>query len=297
MLRGSGEGRGAGRVEYPILRRDAMDPQIELIKEGFDFPEGPAFDADGTLYITQCGNGWITRIAGGESDDYVNSGSTPNGLAFDEDNTLWIAEAGTNQLLSYDGDELTEIACEWDGEPLQKPNDLVFHPDGSIFMTGPGGSTEDTPVGKVYHVTRDGVLRVVADGLAFPNGLALTEDAAQLYVVETHRHQVVVYDVQDDRSLDGPELFAEMPGGVGGDGMALDVDGNLYVAHFGMGEVAVFDPEGTRMDTLPAGGEKPTNVAFGDDDMRGLYVTEVETGAVYRLEPGAEGLMLHRDPR
>jgi gluconolactonase len=79
--------------------------------------------------------------------------------------------------------------------------------------------------------------------------------------------------------------------------MALDVDGNLYVAHFGMGEIAVFDVEGTRIDTLPAGGEKPTNVAFGEDDMRGLYVTEVETGSVYRLEPGAEGLRPHRDPR
>jgi gluconolactonase len=274
-----------------------MNPEIGLVAEGFDFPEGPAFDADGTLYITQCGNGWITRMAGGETDDYVNSGSTPNGLAFDEEGVLWIAEAGTNQLLSYDGDELTEIVAQWDGDPLQKPNDLVFHPDGSIYMTGPGGSDTESPIGKVYHVTRQGDLRVVADGLAFPNGLALTEDASRLYVVETHRHQIVVYDVAEDRSLEGPEPFAEMPGGVGGDGMALDVDGRLYVAHFGMGEIAVFDVEGSRVDTLPAGGEKPTNVAFGDDDMRGLYVTEVETGAVYRLEPGAEGRRLFCDPR
>lgn len=274
-----------------------MNTEIALVAEGFDFPEGPAFDADGTLFITQCGSGWITRMAGGETADYVNSGSTPNGLAFSEDNVLWIAEAGTNQLLSYDGDELVEVAAEWDGEPLQKPNDLVFHPNGTIFMTGPGGSTAEDPIGKVYHVTREGDLRAVADGLAFPNGLALTEDASELYVVETHRHQVVVYDVGEDGSLDGPEVFAEMPGGVGGDGMALDVDGNVYVAHFGMGEIAVFDPDGARLETLPAGGEKPTNVAFGGDNMRGLYVTEVETGAVYRLEPGPEGLMLHCDPR
>ncbi len=273
-----------------------MRSGIELVAEGFEFPEGPAFDAHGTLYITQCANGWISRIAGGETGDYVNSGGKPNGLAFDE-NVLWIAEAGTNQLLRYDGEELIEIASEWHGEPLQKPNDLVFHPDGSIFMTGPGGSTEDTPIGKVYHVTPDGELTVVADGLAFPNGLALTEDASQLYVVETHRQQIVIYDVDDDGSLDGPDEFAQTPGGVGGDGMALDVDGNLYLAHFGMGEIVVFDVEGSRIDTLPAGGEKPTNVAFGDDDMRGLYVTEVETGAVYRLEPGPEGLRPFRDPR
>ncbi|MFW5867179.1 MAG: SMP-30/gluconolactonase/LRE family protein, partial [Armatimonadota bacterium] len=202
-----------------------MNPEIELVADGFDFPEGPAFDADGILHITQCGSGWITRVMSGHSQDYVHSGDTPNGAAFDEENMLWIAEAGTNQLLRYDGEDLTDIACEWQGEPLQKPNDLVFHPNGSIFMTGPGGSTEDTPIGKVYHVTRDGELTVVADGLAFPNGLALTEDASQLYVVETHRQQVVVYDVADDGSLDGPKRFAHTPGGVGGDGMALDVDG------------------------------------------------------------------------
>ncbi|MGI5817891.1 MAG: SMP-30/gluconolactonase/LRE family protein [Armatimonadota bacterium] len=274
-----------------------MNRQIELVADGFDFPEGPAFDADGTLYITQCGNGWISRIAGGESADYVHSGSTPNGLAFDESGGLWIAEAGTNQLLRYDGEELTEIAAEWGGKPLWKPNDLVFHPDGTLFMTGPGGSNAETPVGVVYHVTREGDLRVVADGLAFPNGLALTEDASRLYVVETHRHQIIVYDVGEGGALDGGEQFAEMPGGVGGDGMALDVDGNLYVAHFGMGEVAVFSADGGRIGTLPAGGEKPTNVAFGGNDMRGLYVTEVETGAVYRLEPGVEGLRPFCDPR
>lgn len=275
-----------------------MDKEIGLWAEGFHFPEGPAFDAEGTLYVTNCDNGWISRIAGVEvQDEYVHSGSTPNGLAFDEDDVLWIAEAGTNQLLRYDGEDLTEVAAEWDGEPLQRPNDLVFHPDGSIFMTGPGGSTEDNPIGKVYHITAEGDLSVVADGLAFPNGLALTEDASQLYVVETHRHRVIIYEVGDDGSLDGPEEFAQMPGGVGGDGMALDVDGNLYVAHFGKGEIAVFDVEGARLDTLPAGGEKPTNVAFGDDDMRGLYVTEVTTGCVYRLEPGVEGLKPHRDPR
>lgn len=274
-----------------------MNTEIELVADGFDFPEGPCFDADGTLYLTQCNNGWIARVAGGEWENYVHTGSTPNGAAFDETNVLWIAEAGTNQLLRYDGEELVEIAGEWDGRPLQKPNDLVFHPDGTVFMTGPGGSGGEEAVGKVYHVTRNGGLRVVADGLAFPNGLGLSEDASQLYVVETRKNRVLVYDVGDEGGLEGPKEFAEMPGGVGGDGMALDVDGNLYVAHYGMGEIAVFAPDGARIDTLPAGGERPTNVAFGGDDMCELFVTEVETGAVYRLRPGVEGLRPFCDPR
>ena len=273
-----------------------MDTTIEPVADGFEFPEGPAFYADGVLHLTQLRSGWISRVSGGVSEDVVNTGG-PNGAAFDESNVLWIAEAKNGQLLRYDGENLVEIAAEWEGRPLQKPNDLVFHPDGSIFLTGPGGSNAETPIGVVYHVTRDGDLRVVADCLAFPNGLALTADALILYVVETSRQQIVTYRVNEDLTLTGPELFAETPGGVGGDGMALDVDGNLYLAHFGTGEIAVFDPAGKRIAGLPAGGEKPTNVAFGGDDMRDLFVTEVESGAVHRLRPGPEGMKPFCDPR
>ncbi|MGI5818226.1 MAG: SMP-30/gluconolactonase/LRE family protein [Armatimonadota bacterium] len=274
-----------------------MSPDIELIADGLEFPEGPAFDADGTLYVVQLRNGWIARITDGGWEKYVDTGSRNNGSAFDESNALWIAAAGTNQLLRYDGQELVEIAGECDGSPLQSPNDLVFHPDGSIFMTGPGGSSADTPIGVIYHVTRDGEIRVVADGLAFPNGLALNEDASLLYLVEERRYQILAFDVRDDGTLGKPQLFAHMSGGAGGDGMALDAEGNLYIAACGAGEIVVLDAGGTRIDAFPTIGQKPTNLAFGGDDMRDLYITEVETGAVYHMRPGPEGRMPFCDPR
>jgi len=95
----------------------------------------------------------------------------------------------------------------------------------------------------------------------------------------------------------GPEVFAETPGGVGGDGVAFDVEGNLYMAHFGTGEISVFSPDGELLEKLPAGGMKPTNVAFGGEDMMELYVTEVETNSVYRLRPGIAGQVPFCDPR
>jgi len=274
-----------------------VNTRIDLVANGFDFPEGPCFDAAGDLYFTQCGNGWITRVSGGKVENFVNTGGTPNGAVFDESNVLWIAEAGHCSLMRYDGEELTTVADEWDGQPLRKPNDLVFHPDGSLYFTGPGGSNAETPVGVIYHAGRDGTLEVVADGMRFPNGLALTADAQHLYVAETCAQRILRFEVRDDGGLDGPEEFAQTPGGVGGDGVALDIDGNLYVAHFGMGEIPVFSPDGERMAVLPAGGEKPTNVAFGGPALETLYVTEVETGAVYSLRPGIPGLKPFCDPR
>lgn len=273
-----------------------MDRTIEQVADGFAFPEGPCFDANGDLYVTQCGNGWIARVRGGVGEEYVFTGKAPNGAVFSEDNVLWIAEAGTNQLLRYDGAELVEIASACDGRPLRKPNDLVFAPDGSIYMTGPGGSN-DEPVGVVYHTQRDGTIKVAAGGMRFPNGLALTADASRLLVAETCLHRLLVFEVRADGSLEGPEVFAQTPGSVGGDGVALDVEGNLYVAHFGTGEIPVYSPDGELLDRLPAGGRKPTNVAFGGPGMMDLFVTEVESGAVYRLRPGIAGLVPFCDPR
>ena len=275
-----------------------IETNIECVAAGLEFPEGSCFDAEGRCHLVEMQSGWITRIgAAGKVDRLVNTGGSPNGLAFDASGVMWIAEAGLGRLMKWDGDELTEVVGEWEGAPLRKPNDLVFHPSGAIYLTGPGGSNADTPVGVVYRIEPDGAIEVVAGGMCFPNGLALTADASRLYVVETSAHKVLVFRVRDDGTLSAPEDFASMPGGVGGDGMCLDMEGNLYVAHFGAGVIAVFSPEGELLDRLPAGGMKPTNVAFGGENMDELWITEVETSAVYRLRPGAEGLRPFNAPR
>jgi len=133
--------------------------------------------------------------------------------------------------------------------------------------------------------------------MRFPNGLALTADASQLLVSQSALQQILVFEVGADGSLDGPEVFAVTPDVAGADGVALDVEGNLYVAHFGTGKIAVFSSGGELLDRLPAGGMKPTNVAFGGPEMMDLYVTEVVTGSVYRLRPGVAGLRPFCDPR
>ena len=146
-----------------------MDRTIEQVADGFAFPEGPCFDAKGDLYVTQCGNGWIARVRGGVGEEYVFTGKAPNGAVFSEDNVLWIAEAGTNQLLRYDGAELVEIASECDGRPLRKPNDLVFAPDGSIYMRA--RRLERTRWGRLPCAAR---WRQVAGGMRPTAGLTVT---------------------------------------------------------------------------------------------------------------------------
>ena len=77
--------------------------------------------------------------------------------------------------------------------------------------------------------------------------------------------------------------------------MAFNVVGNLYVAHYGGGDVIVLNPKGELIERIPVGGHHPTNVAFGGPDRRTLYVTEVETGSVYRFDTDHPGLPLYGD--
>ncbi len=276
----------------------ALDATIETIAAGFAFPEGPCFDAEGCCHLVEMTSGWITRIGpSGNVDRLFNTGGHPNGLVFDRAGTMWIAEAGLGKLMKFEGGELSDVVGEWGGEPLQGPNDLVFHPDGAIYLTGPGGSNVDKAVGVIYRIEQDGSIERVADGMRFPNGLALSADASLLYVAETCAQKVLVFEVNEDGSLSDPEDFAPTPGGVGGDGVCLDTEGNLYVAHFGTGTIPVFSPEGELLEKLPAGGMKPTNVAFGGSAYQELWITEVETSAVFQLVLGSAGLKPFNDPR
>ena len=219
----------------------------------FGFPEGPCFDAAGEFHFTDGRSGWIEKVRrDGTVEHVVNTGGGPNGAAFDSDNALFICEARNSKILKHEGGALSVFADSFDSEEFRGPNDLILHPDGAVYFTDPSGSNEENPIGRIYRVETDGTVHLLAEGYAFPNGLAFSADAGL---------------------------------------------GNLYVAHFGAGQVAVFSPEGEPIEQLPVGGEKPTNVAFGGPDMRELWVTEVETAAIYRLRSGIEGLRPFRDPR
>jgi sugar lactone lactonase YvrE len=80
------------------------------------------------------------------------------------------------------------------------------------------------------------------------------------------------------------------------DGMALDTDGNLYVAHYGGSAVIVFRSDGTHLRTIPVPGRGVTNVEFGGGDLRFLYITETETNQVFRGRVRAPGLPLFFAP-
>jgi len=265
-----------------------------LVAGGLRFAEGVNFDRDGTLYCVDVHGGAIWRMShGGPLQEWVHTGG-PNGSRFGPGGDLFVADCTRRAILrlSIATGRETVYADACNGQPFRGPNDLCFGPDGTLYFTDPAGSSLGERIGAVYAVVADGttVTRLV-QGLAFPNGIAVDPKGDVLIVAETHTGTLHRYHLAAGHHGEELEPLATLaPAGdganeAGPDGIVFGADGNLYVAHFGGGHVRVISPAGQIIASLPAGGPTPTNVAFWHDS---LYVTEGQSGSIYRLDIGVK---------
>lgn len=266
---------------------------VSLFANGFKFPEGPAFDRDGNLFVVDVETGDISKISPeGLVKTFVNTGGAPNGAKFHANRDLYVADRKMGIIAISPNGEIRVIVDHYQGKKFNGPNDLIFDSRGNLYFTDPHGSSAENPFGCVYRFSSDGEMACLASGLAFPNGLVLSRDEKYLFVADTRKNRILRY------VLDPPVrsyIFSQLSGGWGPDGMAFDVAGNLYVAHYGGGDVIILNPEGEPVERIPVGGLHPTNVAFGGPDRRILFVTEVGTGSIYRFNTDHPGLPLFGD--
>lgn len=273
----------------------------KVFARGFGFPEGPSFDRKGNLYVTDGGLHAIPRIApDGTFSIFVETGGTPNGSAFHRNGDLYIAEPGTKRVLrATPSGEVHEVAREYQGVQFLGPNDVAFDPRGRLYFTDPHGSSLENPVGCVYRIDPDMSVTRIAQGMAYPNGLAVAPDGGHLIVAETYTEKLHRFTLDAAGNAVDKVEFAYVgtgrEGEVGPDGMAFDVEGYLCVAIFGGGVVAVVSPDGKAVENLATGGLRPTNVAFGGAGRKTLYITETEHRVVIIIPMPRAGLPLFGD--
>lgn len=281
------------------------------------FPEGPVQLPDGSFLFVEMGpgKGWIVHVgADGESRRVLATTGRPNGLARDRHGAIWVAESAQQAVLKMALDGTYEkFATQCELGPFLFLNDLAFGPDGSLYVTdsgilleviAPGGvpatNYRDLPYdGRVYRVdVVTGEVEVLDRGILFTNGIAFGPDS-RLYVTETLSGNIYRYDCTDGRVTGRRELFGNViehfdPGVFQGpDGMKFGADGNLYVAVFGQGDVTVLGKQGNVVRRIKTSGVHPTNLCFGPQGSKRIYVTEVETSTVQMLDVGTDGFALY----
>jgi gluconolactonase len=227
-----------------------------------------------------------------------------NGMTLDNDGALVVCEHATSSLvLETEAGERRVLASHWRGLELNSPNDVVVAGDGSILFTDPTyGRMPDFGVERETQLDFRGVYRVPAGGAELellandfeqPNGLCFSPDESQLYVNDTARAHIRVFDVGHDGSLSGGRVFAE---GIGTgdatsgelvDGMKIDEHGNVYVT--GPKGIWVFDPDGERLGVIPIP-ENVGNLNWGGNDWRTLYVAA--STSIYRVQMKVSGNLL-----
>jgi len=241
--------------------------------------EGPVW-RDGALYLSDfVHNGTfpsrIRRYTPPDRWETVLDGSGSNGLALDADGRLVAATHDRKQVARVDLEDgtRTPLVATFDGQPFNSPNDLVVAADGSLYFTDPDYQREAAPGGqpltRVYR-HHAGATTVVDDGLRNPNGIALSPDGGTLYVAGgTGGGDVLrAYPLRDGVPGPGRDLARIS----GGDGLAMDCLGNVYVTEHGERRVRVFSPAGEVLATIRVDANI-TNAAFGGADRRTLFLT------------------------
>jgi gluconolactonase len=247
------------------------------------FVEGPSFDADGNLYIVDIPFGRIFRITPDAKWSLaVEYEGWPNGLKIGRDGRILVADYmhGIMELDAKAG-RMMPVLTSRNSESFRGCNDLHIASNGDIYFTDQGQTGLHDPTGKVYRLSASGRLDCLIDTGVSPNGLVLDAAEATLFVAMTRDNAVWRLPFMKDRSVSKVGRFCSMFGPSGPDGVTMDEDGRLFVAHASLGHVFVFAPNGELIARIKSSaGPTCTNVAIGGDNSDRLYITESATGTI-----------------
>ena len=263
------------------------------------YSEGPVIDLEGNLYISH-GTSISRMTPGGDLTTWAAS-AAPNGHKILANGEHLVCDSTQHGVLRFDpeGRPLGRAAggrCQ-DLE-IVAPNDLCLHPGQGFYFT------DCLPKkGAVIFVDQEGRQTVVARDLDTPNGIVLSADGRSLFVSESSPNRVTLIRLAGPgRAAEPPRVFADLPrhpdGEAGGrnlpDGMALDRDNRLWVAHYGMAAVQVLSPEGRLLASYDTGMRCTSNICFAGPNLATAFVTggdgEPSPGGLVRLDVGVPGL-------
>lgn len=269
--------------------------QFETYADGLDHAEDLAFDSEGILWAG--GEiGQVYRIPEkGRVEQVTNIGGFCLGLTFSAEDELYICNAKLASVVKVQKDGKSSLFADFAGNhKLKLPNYAVFDSTGNLFVSDSGDWAKSS--GCIVRFDRQGRGQVFLEApQPFPNGLALSADDRFLFVAQSHTDDVLQVEIREDGSAGHREVYASGLERVP-DGLAFDVEGNLYVSCYASDnvyrvsperEVALlaYDRDGTTL-------ARPTNIAFGGPGNDELYVANLGRWHINRVKLGIRGQLL-----
>jgi gluconolactonase len=273
--------------------------QIRELGKGFGGQAGPAegplwWEEGEYLLFSDIGNNRRMKWSPEEGVSLVKEPTNyANGLTRDPQGRLLACEHGTRRVTRQEPDDsITVVANSYRGRRLNRPNDVVCRSDGAIYFTDPGFPTPglDLDFNGVYQVTPDlGTITLISWDFARPNGLAFSPDEKLIYINDTRRRHIRVFELEPNGMplIATDRVFCDLNGERPGnpDGMKVDVEGNVYCG--GAGGIWVLDSSGNHLGTIVHGAPATTNMAWGGPEWRTLFFTTRNTlGSIDLNIPG-----------
>lgn len=257
------------------------------------FLEGPSFDRDGYLWVTDIPYGRIFRVSPkGEFELRVQYDGWPNGLKIHRDGSIYVADYRHGILrLTTDSQTPEPVVTHFRSEGFKGVNDLVFSSNGDLYFTDQGQTGLQDPSGRVFRLDRNGHLSCLIDTVPSPNGLVLNGDETTLYVAVTRDSAVWRLPLMADEGVSKVGAFIRLSGGLSGpDGLAMDTADNLCTCHAGLGTVWVHSKLGEPIYRVRScRGLTTTNLAYGGAANSDIYITESESGCILRTRLDTPG--------
>lgn len=260
------------------------------------FLEGPVFDAQGNLFVTDIPFGRVFRIdPQGEWDLVAQWDGEPNGMKFLNAGQLLVTDY-RNGLVVLDiaSGQVRPFLERRNSERFKGVNDLVFDSKGNLYFTDQGQTGLHDPTGRVYRLAPDGRLDMLLSNVPSPNGIVLSNDERFLFVAATRGNCVWRMPLLADGSVSKAGQFFTSYGPSGPDGLAMDERGRLLVANPGLAYVWVLGHRAEPEEVLtgPAGASI-TNLAFGGADRQTFCCTDSTHGHILKAQMSAPGARLH----
>ncbi len=285
-------------IPEKFWRRGEASEWVSVQFQGAETPtflEGPAFDAEGFLWVTDIPWGRLFRISpAGDVELGAEYDGEPNGMKFLPDGRALIADHKRGMMMFDPKSGTVEpFLTRFKLEPFKGCNDLCIAKNRDIYFTDQGQTGLHDPTGKLYKLHASGKLECLLGDIPSPNGLVLNKAESMLFLAVTRDNAVWRVPILPDGQISKVGAYIRLSGGTGPDGLAMDEDDNLVICHNLFGTVWLFDAHGEPMLRIKSPlGKYTTNCAFGGPDNKTLFITESKSGTILKAQMPVAGRRL-----